>query len=244
MEKEDLRSYKKGDIIFREGDAGDNLFIIKEGKIGIFRGKAGALVLLSTMGPGEIFGEMAILGSQKDSHFRIATAQAVEDSTLISINKFKMRIILSKVPHWFIVLFNSVTERLRHMDYSIKSKFKLGMDYSILHFILLFSKSNGERIEENRFLIGREELEKETCNTLGISEEYYRKWYEDLNKAHLLMEKEEGEKVEITDTETIKELLFYIKSMKTVKHAQSNEELEKILTYFKQRHDSFYIFSQ
>ena len=57
MEQKVTRSFKKGDIIFREGDAGDNLFIIKSGKVGVLKGEKESLVLLSVLGPGEFFGE-------------------------------------------------------------------------------------------------------------------------------------------------------------------------------------------
>jgi len=244
MAKEDVRKYKKGEIIFREGDSGDNLFIIKKGKVGIFRGKRDELVLLITLGEGEFFGEMAVFSSLKGSKFRTATAQALEDTTLISVNKLKLRRILSQVPSWFITMFNGVMERLRDMDVSIKSKFRLGMGYSILQFILLYAREHGDRIEENRIVIDAAELESETCNTLGISREYCKKWFDDFRKVHILMDREKNTKLEFTDTETIRELLLYIKDKKVKKDIKPDENMEKILTQFSRRHDTFYIFEK
>ena len=52
-----LRELKAGDVIFKQGDAGQELFIIKSGKVEIRIGNR----VLDTLSPGNIFGEMALI---------------------------------------------------------------------------------------------------------------------------------------------------------------------------------------
>lgn len=77
------KSLKEGDVLFREGDTGAEIFIIESGKIRITKQADGKRVVLAELGPGESVGEMAILLSKP----RTATAEAITDSELISVNK-------------------------------------------------------------------------------------------------------------------------------------------------------------
>jgi CRP-like cAMP-binding protein len=66
-------SYSRGDVIVREGDAGDAFYIITRGRVDVVRGQgtAGERVI-ATLGPGSFFGEMALF----DEEVRSATVQA------------------------------------------------------------------------------------------------------------------------------------------------------------------------
>jgi CRP/FNR family transcriptional regulator, cyclic AMP receptor protein len=74
-----LRDFKAGDVIFKQGDTGQELFIIKSGKVEIRIGNH----VLDTLSPGNIFGEMALI----DSAPRNATAVAITDATLIGVSQ-------------------------------------------------------------------------------------------------------------------------------------------------------------
>lgn len=78
MEKQKV---EKGRPIFREGESGDAAYIIDSGRVEITRGAAGAGVRLATLGPGELFGEMAII----DGAPRMANATALENCVLTAI---------------------------------------------------------------------------------------------------------------------------------------------------------------
>src|SRR5262249_28909004 len=56
--------FEPGDIIFRQGDLGDSVYVIKEGECEVFREQKGEQQLLATLGPGEYFGEMALLSDR------------------------------------------------------------------------------------------------------------------------------------------------------------------------------------
>ncbi|MEJ5165961.1 MAG: cyclic nucleotide-binding domain-containing protein [Thermoanaerobaculia bacterium] len=82
-EEKNFLSFKKGEVIFREGDLGTEMFVIQKGKVEV-RKKIGAEEqVLSVLEKGDFFGEMAILEGMP----RSATAIALEDTDCIVINE-------------------------------------------------------------------------------------------------------------------------------------------------------------
>ncbi len=75
--------YAAGTDLFREGDAGDGMYLVDTGKIALWVDRDGERVELSQVGPGNIFGEMALI----DGSPRTASATAIEDSVVIVVPK-------------------------------------------------------------------------------------------------------------------------------------------------------------
>jgi CRP/FNR family cyclic AMP-dependent transcriptional regulator len=73
----------KGRRVFNEGDAGDYAYIVETGEIGIFKKIDGSEVELTSLQPGEIFGEVAVL----DGRERMASAIALMDTSLIVVSQ-------------------------------------------------------------------------------------------------------------------------------------------------------------
>ena len=88
MEVAELLEYEPGEIVMREGDRGDQLFIVVDGLLQIMRGEQ----MLSEVGPGEHFGEMALIRSMP----RSATVRAVDKSELLAIRRADFFAILRK----------------------------------------------------------------------------------------------------------------------------------------------------
>lgn len=74
--------YKKGEIVFREGDAGAEMFIIQSGQVEIYRLINGERCFRRVFEKGDFFGEMSLLEQVE----RSATAEAITDSEIIVIN--------------------------------------------------------------------------------------------------------------------------------------------------------------
>jgi CRP-like cAMP-binding protein len=68
----------KGKVVFRQGDKADAAYLVESGSVGIFREVDGRRVPIATIGPGDLFGEMAVI----DGSPRSATAYVIEDATL------------------------------------------------------------------------------------------------------------------------------------------------------------------
>jgi len=63
------RRLRKGEVIFREGDAGDELFVIFSGSVVVSKPVTGRVEqVLNRMGQGEVFGEMSVQGMQSGAH--------------------------------------------------------------------------------------------------------------------------------------------------------------------------------
>jgi diguanylate cyclase len=81
-----------GEVIFREGDAGESAYVIEKGTVAITSARSGSEVVLATLKSGDLFGEMALI----DDKARSATAQAVDPTTLIIIGREQ---VMRKIDH-------------------------------------------------------------------------------------------------------------------------------------------------
>jgi CRP/FNR family transcriptional regulator, cyclic AMP receptor protein len=99
------RSYKAGEVIFREGDPAKELFIVKTGKVDIQLGNR----LLDTLPELSIFGEMALI----DPAPRSATAVASTDAILVPVDEKQFLFLVSRTPHFALNVMRVVTRRLR-----------------------------------------------------------------------------------------------------------------------------------
>lgn len=79
--KDFIVRFKAGEIIFRQGDAGSEMFIVQSGAVEIYRDHASQAQVLAVMEKGDFFGEMSVLEGSP----RTACARAVEDSEVIEI---------------------------------------------------------------------------------------------------------------------------------------------------------------
>lgn len=107
------RSVDRGHIVFREGDTGDRLFIVLDGKIKISRSAPdGRENLLAVLGPGEMFGELSLF----DPGPRTATASAITDSALASLDHDDLRPLLLAQPTVAVQLLAALAQRLRRTN--------------------------------------------------------------------------------------------------------------------------------
>lgn len=105
--RSNLISYQAGQRIFSEGDEAEFVYFIESGKISIFFEKFTSTDEIHTLGPGECFGEMAILLGEK----RNASAHAVEDSMLLVLNKDELMDVIQNNPHISGMLDDLLVER-------------------------------------------------------------------------------------------------------------------------------------
>lgn len=91
MKKEKLgRVFQDGEIIVRQGDKGDCLFIVQEGQVQILIENQGEEILLRTAGKNELIGEMAIF--RRDVRSATARAQGTVRALTLDRNNFLKRI--------------------------------------------------------------------------------------------------------------------------------------------------------
>ena len=100
-----------GDVIFRENDVGDALYIIVSGTVRVFKGKADQITL-HIMQERDVFGEMSIL----DQEPRSASVEAMENTRLLVIMRDDFQRLLMARPRIAFSLFKTLSGRVRQMS--------------------------------------------------------------------------------------------------------------------------------
>ncbi len=101
----DFRTVTAGEIIFNAGDKGDFMYVVQEGEIEIvLNGRH-----VETIGPGGIFGEMALI----DNHPRSASAIARTDAHIVPIDEKRFNFMVQQTPFFALHVMKITVERLR-----------------------------------------------------------------------------------------------------------------------------------
>jgi CRP/FNR family transcriptional regulator, cyclic AMP receptor protein len=104
------RSFPAGTRVFHEGDSSDACYIVSEGNFRVTREHSdGRAITLATLGPGEIFGELAMLDGDK----RSASAESITDGTLLALPANDVRSLLARNPEIALKLVAGLVRRLR-----------------------------------------------------------------------------------------------------------------------------------
>jgi eukaryotic-like serine/threonine-protein kinase len=103
-----VRAVERGEHIIREGESGDEVFILASGRVLVYRTVDGERVPLSELGPGEVFGEMAILTSSP----RTASVVALEDCVLRVITGEILDREVHGLKPWMAALTRTLAHRL------------------------------------------------------------------------------------------------------------------------------------
>ncbi|MQA83069.1 MAG: cyclic nucleotide-binding domain-containing protein [Streptosporangiales bacterium] len=103
----------RGQTLFAEGDDGDRLYVVLDGKIKLTRtAPDGRENLLSVLGPGEMFGELSLF----DPRPRTASAIAVTECRLAAVAHDELRPWLDKSPQVAVTLLGALARRLRRAN--------------------------------------------------------------------------------------------------------------------------------
>ncbi len=107
------RSFPNDTRVFHEGDPGDACFIVRTGSCRVTREHPdGRAITLANLGPGAIFGELAML----DGEARSASVEATEDTDLLALPASDMRALIREHPGMAEKLVVALTRRLREAN--------------------------------------------------------------------------------------------------------------------------------
>ena len=101
----DAHQIEAGSVIFREGEAADQLFVIKSGEVRIQIGNR----TITELSAGDIFGEMALI----DNELRSATAVAMTDVELVPVSEKQFLFLVSQTPYFALKVMRVLARRLR-----------------------------------------------------------------------------------------------------------------------------------
>lgn len=104
--------YKSGEVIVRQGDAGDCMYVIQSGTVEVVHHVDGNDVPIARRGEGEFFGEMSIF----EREVRMATVRAVDDVRVITVDKKNLLRRIQEDPTLAFRLLQSMSNRLRQLS--------------------------------------------------------------------------------------------------------------------------------
>lgn len=105
--------YVKGETVFLKGEPSNHIMVIESGLVGIYIDSNKEYI--TQLGPGECLGEMGVF----DNLPRSASAEVIEDTNLLSLDKSKLYGLISRYPELSFGLLQSLSIRLRKMNEKI-----------------------------------------------------------------------------------------------------------------------------
>ena len=106
------REFAAGDVLFREGDPGEQMYVIQSGTVRITKNVAGADRVIAILGPGEFLGELAILNDKP----RVATATVVTDMRCLVIEAKTLESMVTRSGEIAMRLIKKLAKRIDAAD--------------------------------------------------------------------------------------------------------------------------------
>lgn len=105
-------SLPEGATVFRQGEPGGSLYVIRAGKVRVLKESNGRQRVVTTLGPGDFFGEMAVVTGMP----RSATVEVLEDADLIKVPADKLQEMVAGHGEVAIRLIQHLARRLEHAN--------------------------------------------------------------------------------------------------------------------------------
>jgi CRP-like cAMP-binding protein len=187
----------KGSILFKEGDDGEHLYVIVEGKIKLGTSSGdGRENLLSILGPGERFGELSLF----DPGPRTSSATAVTDAKVLSLSHGKVIPWLKQNPDVALQLLARLAQRLRRTNEAVGDLVFSDVPGRVAKALIdlgdRFGKTNAEGL-----LVNHDLTQEELAQLVGASRETVNKALADFAGRGWL--KLDGRSVLITDVDRL-----------------------------------------
>jgi len=187
----------KGSVLFAEGDEGDHLYVIVEGKLKLGTSSGdGRENLLSILGPGEMFGELSLF----DPGPRTSTATAVTDAKLLSLGQEKLIPWLATNPNVSLQLLARLAQRLRRTNEAVGDLVFSDVPGRVAKALIDLGERFGKQTDEGLF-VHHDLTQEELAQLVGASRETVNKALADFAGRNWL--KLDGRAVLITDVERL-----------------------------------------
>ncbi|MFN0282724.1 MAG: Crp/Fnr family transcriptional regulator [Kineosporiaceae bacterium] len=161
----------RGEVLFQEGDPGDRLYVIIDGKVKLGRASGdGRENLLAVLGPGEMFGELSLF----DPGPRNATATAVADTTLIGLGNEDLTTWLAGRPDVARQLLRALARRLRRTNEALADLVFSDVPGRVAKALLDLSERFG-RPNEDGLRVAHDLTQEELAQLVGASRETVNK---------------------------------------------------------------------
>jgi len=142
------RYYRKGQIVFYQGDPGESLFIVNPGLVKVFvSSEEGDEMVLVTIGPSETFGELSLI----DQGARSASAQTLEQTSLLSLSRTTLLEVMRENPPLSEALLRSLGGVVRRLTEQASDLVFLDLHGRVAKLLLALADERGE--EEDGLIV-------------------------------------------------------------------------------------------
>ncbi|HME91939.1 MAG TPA: Crp/Fnr family transcriptional regulator [Myxococcaceae bacterium] len=195
------KEFPKGTVLFREGEPGKEMFVLQSGRVAISKRVRELEKVLATLGPGEFFGEMAIISNKP----RNASAVVEDDARLLVIDPKTFEGMIRGNAEIAVRMIKKLAERLSEADAQIENLLLSDPLSRVIHQILQICQARGRPMEEG---IEIEFQLRDLPREIGVGEPAVRLMLYKLERAGLI--ERSGDRLTIYDTARLHEFLQYL----------------------------------
>lgn len=184
------RLLKKGEALFRKGDEGSSLYIVKSGSVKIvLPSEMGDEVAPAILSQGDFFGEMALL----DGMPRSADVVALESSELLALNQRDFLAFLKDNEEAIQAIFSYLSMRLRRTDELLEDAYFLNISKRLARRLVELCEKHGHRKEEGGPIkIDLRLTQKDLASIVGTTRESINKELKTLREKGLVNTEEDS----------------------------------------------------
>jgi CRP/FNR family transcriptional regulator, cyclic AMP receptor protein len=177
------RRYARDEVVMHEQERGDVFCLIRSGKVKItMSSPEGKEIILSLLGPGDFFGEMALL----DNEPRSASVIATEPLELVTIWRDDFLSLLSENFSITRKVLAELSRRLREAVSRIESLSTMDVNGRLARFLLELARDHGKLLD-NGFIAVTRPTHQAIANTIGTSRETVSRLLHELMRQDLLL---------------------------------------------------------
>jgi CRP-like cAMP-binding protein len=186
----------RGDVLFTEGEPGDRLYVIRDGKVKLGATSTdGRETLLAVLGPGEMFGELSLF----DPGPRTATATALTDALLLGLGHEDLQPWLTGRPGLAGALLRALARRLRRTNEAMADLVFSDVPGRVAKALLDLASRFGQRSDDGASVhVVHDLTQEELAQLVGASRETVNKALADFqNRGWIRLEPRGVELVEL-----------------------------------------------
>jgi CRP/FNR family transcriptional regulator, cyclic AMP receptor protein len=195
------RELPQGTVLFKEGEPGKEMYVLQSGKVTISKTVRDVEKVLATLGPGEFFGEMAIISNKP----RNATATVAEDARLLVIDPKTFESMIRGNAEIAVRMIKKLADRLSEADAQIETLLLADPTSRVVHRVLQASQSRGRQTDRG---VEVDLPVRELPREVGMGEAAIRVILSRMERGGLV--KLEGETIVVGDPTRLVDFLQYL----------------------------------
>jgi CRP-like cAMP-binding protein len=195
------REYQAGEVLFREGESGEVMFVIQSGTVRITKEVAGEQKALAVLGAGEFLGEMAILNGKP----RTATATVVDTARCLLIEAKTLEAMVAKNAEIALRLIKKLAKRLDSADALVEILMHKDPKARVMLALARHAEQFGEPTEDGiRIRTTPDEIARDVGVDAGIVREVMMRLH------RLRLATEEPSAIVVADVDRLQDFLEFL----------------------------------